>query len=52
VSESNHLLEQFLEKIIVEKGSSRNTIDAYKRDIENFLSVINQKNHSNNNLFL
>lgn len=41
--ESNNLLEQFLEKIIVEKGSSRNTVAAYKRDIENFLSRINQK---------
>jgi integrase/recombinase XerD len=35
--ESNNLLEQFLEKIIVEKGSARNTIDAYRCDVEGFL---------------
>jgi integrase/recombinase XerD len=40
MTENNHLLEQFLEKIIVENGSSRNTIDAYKRDIDGFLNFL------------
>ncbi len=40
MTENNNLLEQFLEKIIVEKGSARNTIVAYKRDIEGFIAFL------------
>jgi integrase/recombinase XerD len=40
MTENNNLLEQFLEKIIVENGSARNTIDAYRRDIDGFLNFL------------
>jgi len=40
VVESHYLLEQFLERIIVENGSSSNTVAAYKHDIEGFLRFL------------
>jgi integrase/recombinase XerD len=36
-------LEQFLEMMVAERGASRNTLDAYRRDLRDFLEFLKQK---------
>jgi integrase/recombinase XerD len=37
------VLDQFLEMMAAERGASKNTLDAYRRDLEDFLKVVKQK---------
>jgi integrase/recombinase XerD len=39
----NHLLDQFLHYILVEKGLSKNTIDAYSHGLNRFLDYLRRK---------
>ena len=41
--DDNRLLEQFLEMMAAERGASRNTLDAYRRDLKDFLSFLKRK---------
>ena len=40
---SHNLIDQFLEMMVAERGASQNTIDAYQRDLNNFLDFANKK---------
>ncbi len=39
----NHLLDQFLQYLLVEKGASKNTVEAYGHDLSRFLAYLQKK---------
>jgi integrase/recombinase XerD len=43
MSDDAHFLEQFLEMMAAERGASRNTLDAYRRDLKDFFGFITRK---------
>lgn len=45
-SSDRHCVEQFIEMMVAERGAARNTVDAYRRDLSDFLSFLAAKNDS------
>lgn len=37
------ILDQFLEMMVAERGASKNTLDAYRRDLQDFMAFIGKK---------
>ncbi|MDP2401160.1 MAG: site-specific integrase, partial [Actinomycetota bacterium] len=40
----DHLLDEFLAHLAVERGSSTHTLDAYRRDLTSYLTVLADRN--------
>jgi integrase/recombinase XerD len=43
MSDDTQMLDQFLEMMVAERGASRNTLDAYRRDLRDFLAWLIKK---------